>query len=142
MGPGGADPPLVTATSDRGDVVLGWLTRLTATLGVVGLLGFDGLSLVVARVQADDHATTAATAAVSDWSSHKDVQSAYDAALQALEADGDTGDTIDPASFRATPDGVVTLTLHHHAGTLLVQHLGPLRSWTTASATASAGSVH
>ncbi len=38
-----ADQPVVT--SDRGDIVLGWLTKLVVTLSLLGLVGFDLISL-------------------------------------------------------------------------------------------------
>src|SRR5438552_3888444 len=54
-------------TDDRGDIVLGWLTKLIVVLGVLGLLGFDAISLVQSRFQASDRATTAASAAADSY---------------------------------------------------------------------------
>lgn len=113
---------------DRGDVVLGWLTRVVVVLGVLGVLGFDGISLAQARFQAADRATTAASAAADAYKATHDVQKAYDAAYATTTG----GDTIETNTFQVAPDGTVTLRLHHEAVTLLVQHIGPLRHWADA----------
>jgi hypothetical protein len=46
-----------------------------------------------------------------------------------------SGDTIDASSFRAAPDGVVTLTLRREASTIVLHRIAPLRHWTQLSAT-------
>lgn len=113
-------------TSDRGDIVLGWLTRLVLGLAVVGLIGFDLVSLGATRFQAEDHAQSAARAAAEAYRAPSDLQAAYDAAArEALEH----GDTIDPTTFSVTPDRTVTLTLRRTAPTLLVEKVAPLRPW-------------
>lgn len=116
--------------SDRGDIVLGWLTRLVVLLGLLGLLGFDGISLAQARFQAADRATTAAAAAADDYKVNHDLQKAYNAALATVG----TGDTIETSTFAVTPDGTVTLRLHHEATTLLVGRIGPLARYAQATA--------
>lgn len=121
---------------DRGDIVLGWLTKLTVTLAVLGLIGFDVVSVVVGRLQAEDRAGTAARAAVSAWADGRDVQRAYDAAVLSLE--DPVADTIDPASFSVAPDGAVTLTVRHSASTMLLSKVEPLRERTASSATVTA----
>jgi hypothetical protein len=113
---------------DRGDIVLGWLTKLIVVLGVLGVLAFDGISLAQARFQAADHATTAASAAADDYKTNHDVQKAYDAAYATLSGT----DTIETKTFQVAADGTVTLRLHHEATTLLVQRIGALKHWTDA----------
>lgn len=120
---------------DRGDVVLGWLTKLVATLAVVGVLGFDAVSLGSGRFQAEDHAQGAARAASAAWQGDKRVQVAYDAALAEVVEAGDTIDTIDTADFTVAADGAVTLTLHHEVSTLLVHRVAPLRDLAVLTAT-------
>ena len=126
---------------DRGDIVLGWLTKLVVVLAVVGVIGFDLVALGVGRLQAEDRAAAAARAAASSWSSgSKDVQAAYDAAVARLaeDAGGLAEDSIDPSTFTVAPDGTVTLTLRHTAATLLVEKVAAARPWATASVTTSA----
>jgi hypothetical protein len=119
------------AKGDRGGIVLGWLGKLTLTLGVLALVGFDALSLVQARLQAGDRAATAATAAAQDFATSRDLQHAFDAAYATVAG----GDSIETGTFRVAADGAVTLRLHHGAVTLLVAKVPALRSWTDAVGT-------
>ena len=128
-------PADLIVMGDRGDVVLGWLTKLVATLAVLGVIGFDLVSLGAARFQAEDHAQTAVRAANESWKSAKDLQAAYDAALAEVV---EHGDTIDPQTFTVGPDGSITLTLHRTAPTMVVEKIGPVRSWADVEVTVSA----
>ena len=119
--------------ADHGDVVLSWLTKVVASLAVLGLAGFDGVSLVAARFSAADHAQTAATAAADAWSRTRNVQQAYDAAAAAIAT---SGDSIETTTFTVAADGAVHLTLHRQATTLLLHRVPALRSWLDASETA------
>ena len=119
---------------ERGDVVLGWLTKVVATLAVLGLIGFDAVSLGAARFRAEDSAHQAARAAAESFSTTKDMQKSYEAALDEVL---DTGDTIDPAGFTISPQGAVTLTLRHEAATLLVEKIPPLREYAVVTLTAT-----
>ena len=114
--------------TDRGDIILGWLTKLVVVLSVLGVLGFDAVSLVQARFQASDRAATAAGAAAAEYATSKDVQKAYNAAF-ATTVDNDT---IETGTFKVASDGTVDLRLHHEATTLLVQRISPLRKYADA----------
>ena len=120
---------------DRGDIVLGWLTKLVATMAVLGVVGFDLVSLGAARFQSEDHAQVAARAAGEAYRSAQNVQAAYDAAALAV---AEHGDTVDPASFSVGPDGRVTLTLHRTAPTVLVEKVAAVRHWAEVESTVSA----
>ena len=119
---------------DRGDIVLGWLTKLVATLVVVGVLGFDAVSLGAARFQAEDHAQAAVRAANDAYKGSKDLQAAYDAAVAEVV---EHGDTIDPQTFTIAPDGAITLRLHRTAATMLVEKIPPARGWAEVDVTVS-----
>jgi Tfp pilus assembly protein PilX len=120
---------------DRGDIVLGWLTRLTVVLALLGVVGFDVVALGVGRLTAEDRAQEAARAAVRTYSATAEVQRAYEAAL--AEADA-LEDSIDPTGFTVGPDGAVTLTLQHTSATLLLEKIGPVRDWATSRTTVTA----
>lgn len=111
---------------EHGDVVLGWLTKVVATLAVLGMIGFDAVSLGAGHFRAEDSAQTAARAAAEAFSNTKNLQQAYEAALDEVL---DSGATIDPAGFTINPQGEVTLTLRHEAPTLLVAKIPPLRHY-------------
>lgn len=121
---------------DAGSIVLGWLTKLTVTLSLVGLVVFDGISLVSANFTAADRAGTAARAASEVCQSTKgNVQKAYDAAYAvALE----NGDVVDTAGFSCLTDGTVSLTYRREAATLVMEKVGPLRRFTTVTASGTA----
>ena len=122
---------VISAHGDRGDIVLGWLTKVVVVLGVLGLLSFDGVSLVQARFQASDRAATAASEAADNYKSTKDPQQAYDAAMATVSGK----DTIETKSFTIADDGTVTLRLHHEATTLFIRRIRALHSWTDAVGT-------
>jgi hypothetical protein len=114
-------------THDSGSIVLGWLTKLVATLAFLGLLAFDGISLVKANFNAADHANTVASNAADVYRQTHDVQKAYNAAAHLAAADGET---VDANTFTVRPtDGHVLLTLHHEAKTLWMYRIGPLKNY-------------
>jgi hypothetical protein len=113
---------------DRGDVVLGWLTKVTVTLALLGLVGFDAVSLGAGQFQAEDHAQQAARAAVEAYRTTPDLQKAYDAAVGEVL---DDGDTIETEGFAAGADGSITLRLRREVPTLLVEKIPPLRDLAT-----------
>lgn len=123
---------------DRGDIVLGWLTKLVVTLAVLGVIGFDAISLVSTRFQTEDHAQSAARAASETYKSGKDLQAAYDAAVAEVV---EHGDTVDATTFAIAPDGAVTLTLQALAPTMLLEKVGPLRDWAQVETTVTGRSA-
>lgn len=132
-GTGRADPRPVT--SDRGDIVLGWLTKLVVVLSLLGVVGFDLISLASTRFQAEDHAQSAVRAAAAAWSGPLTLQAAYDAAVAEVV---EHGDTIEAESFSVLPDGTVTLTLLRAAPTLVLEKVPPLEKHTQVRRTVSA----
>ena len=110
--------------NDRGDIVLGWLTKVVAVLAVLGVIGFDLISLGTSYFQAEDHANAAARAAADAHRTGSNLQAAYDAALAEVV---EHGDTIDAGSFTVAPDGRVSLTLRRTAPTLIMEKVAPLR---------------
>jgi hypothetical protein len=125
---------------ERGDLVLSWLLKLSATLGLIGLLLFDCVSVVVAKVGVQDDAALAAREASDAADRGADVQGAYDAAVAAL-ADQSSPSVIDTATFTLGADDSATVTATRTASTFLFAHLGLLDTWVEASATATAAPV-
>jgi hypothetical protein len=113
------------AASERGDIVLGWLTRVAVTLAVVGLIAFDSIAILAARLGVSDDAQSAAEVANTAWhDNHGSVQAAYDAAATYAEAHGEECPVKD---FSVTSTGVVNLRLTGKATTLVVGHIGPIK---------------
>ncbi|MFL6239049.1 MAG: hypothetical protein ACJ735_06115 [Actinomycetes bacterium] len=113
------------AASERGDVVLGWLTRVVVILALFALAAFDAIAVASARFSITDDANAAAEVANSTWNQmNGNVQAAYDAAAGYADQHNET---IVRGSFSVAPTGAVYLTLHGHATTLVMSHLGPLK---------------
>lgn len=127
---------MTTDPADAGVIVLGWLTKIVLSLAVVGLIGFDVISVVVANFSAGERGTRAARVASSACLASKgDVQQAYDAAYAvALEY----ADTIDTIGFSCVPNGEVSLVYRHETATLLIAKIGPLKKYSVATATSNA----
>lgn len=106
-------------------MVLGWLTRLTIVLALVGVVGYDAIALGVAQLSTVDAANTAAAAAVDSYRQHPDVTAASAAAQTALPA----GDEVVGGSFTVTPAGGVGLKVHKHVETLVVRYLPRVKMW-------------
>jgi hypothetical protein len=113
--------------SDSGAIVLGWLTRLVVVFAVLGVLAYDGVSVVVAHVHVADKATQIASSAADTYKTGKSVQQAYEQAEADAQADGDS---IKPQDFVVLPTGTVQITLHRVAVTLWMQRIGPLKHLT------------
>jgi hypothetical protein len=112
---------------DAGDVILSWLTRVVLVIAVTAVIGFDGLSIAVAHVSAKDDANSAAVAAATAWVSDKGALAPTLLAAQNSAAQHD--ETVLPNSLTVGADGTVHLQLERDATTLLIRHIGPLRSW-------------
>lgn len=119
---------------DRGDIVLGWLTRITVFLVAGGLVVFDLGSVAVGHLRAQDAADRASQAASSSWQETKNAQAAFNAAAAAVDP---TTETADPTSFRIDPDGRAHVTVSHEAVTLMLYRFDTLARYATATATGS-----
>jgi hypothetical protein len=122
--------------SDRGDIVLGWLTRVVVVLAIVALLGFDGVQVGLSTVQLQDQANDAATAGRDAYASHKDVAEALLAA-QATAAEENTQNVVVKGSFVVARDGSVSIELTRPIHTVVAHHL-PVAGFKTATAGGSA----
>jgi len=101
---------------DRGSIVLGWLTRVTLILTLLGLAGFELLSVLVTRVAIEDIGQTAALEAIEDYKLNHDTAAAFHAA--SAEAEGQ-GASIIKKTFEID-DQSVTFELTKTAPTLLL----------------------
>jgi hypothetical protein len=123
---------------DRGDVILGWFTKVTVVLAVFGVLMFDAVSVGVAKMNANDIAGDAAAAAADSWGESHDARAAYLAA----ERDAATHDaTVDRKAFHIDADGTVHVTLSRDATTVLLFRTRTTKKWTHAVGTGARRSV-
>ena len=116
------------ARDDSGLIVLGWLTKLVVTMAVLGLIGFDGVSLVAAKFSAADRAATYANDAALMFKQSKDIDKTYATIVTEAAA---KGDTVDIKKFSVAPDGQVTLKIAHVANTIWMDKVSFLKEYTT-----------
>ena len=121
---------------DRGDILLGWLAKLVLGLGLVALLGFDGVTVGLATVSVQDQANTAAGAARDEYAMHHNARLAYQAALDSAKA-ADSADVIKPLEFTVTSTGEVKLTMTRQIHTVVAHYL-PVDKFKVATAVGSA----
>lgn len=114
-------------SSQRGDIIVGWLTRLVAVFAVIGIAGYDAISLTVTKATASDHAGTAALDAAEAWAQTRDLRQTYAAAAETAARGGDTVAT---NSLVVDADGTVHVRLCRTATTLLLQRTDRTRKWT------------
>src|SRR4051794_16893203 len=104
--------------AEEDPVVIGWLTRVTIVLALLGVLVFDSSALLVGRVSVADHADTAAQAAADSWHAQHSEAAALVAAEQSAGSD-----KVVPDSLQIASDGATTLQLHRTVSTMVVRHL-------------------
>lgn len=113
---------------ERGSIIVGWLSKVALALVLFGIVGFDVVSVGVAKVSASDNAQNAAREGVEAYvASRGDINRAYAASLRYAE---EHGGTIDPEDFLVHPDGTITVKVRKTATTLLFFRTGATKKWT------------
>lgn len=105
-----------------GSIVLGWLVRLTAVLGLVGIIAFDAIAIGVAKMGTTDGAAITARAAQDQFDRTGDLRTAQQVA-DATAAE--LGLTL--VAFQMDRKGGVTLTVGRVADTIVLARIGPLQ---------------
>jgi hypothetical protein len=112
--------------SERGDVVLSWLTKLVVFFALAGVVLFDAISVGTTYSSVADQGSYAAHQASESWDETKDLQKAYLTA-SSVAADANSLNVVDPKSFRIDPDGTVHLKISRTATTVVLYRIGPLK---------------
>ncbi len=120
---------------ERGEIVLGWLTKITLVLSVFGLLGYEMVSLGLTRLQTEDIAAEVARRGSEIWQRGRDVQQAYLAGAEVATA---KGGVVSPDKFVVEPDGTVSVTVCREATSLLLYRTKRTRKWLETCETARA----
>ncbi|HEU4910752.1 MAG TPA: hypothetical protein VFV76_02530 [Actinomycetes bacterium] len=131
-----ADP----APADRGDIILGWLTKITAVLAVAGIGLFDAISIGTTAVNLADQGSYAAREASEVWQSTQSVQKAYDTAVEVAREQNGLNE-IDPTSFRIEQDNTVRLRISREAATLVLFRWDRTAKWAQLESDAEGRSV-
>jgi hypothetical protein len=126
--------------NERGDIVLGWITKLLVGFTLAGVVLFDAMSVGVTMSSVADQGSNAASQASDTWSTTKNLQKAYLAA-QAAASESNALNVIDPKTFTVDPDGTIHLTISRTATTLVLYRIGPLKHFADITQPAHARSV-
>jgi hypothetical protein len=113
---------------ERGDVVLSWFVKVAGVIVVLGVIGFDAISVLTTRLAVEDDAGAAARTASETWDSRHDVRASLVAAQESAAAQ-DPANIVDPKGFLIDPDGTAHVTIRREAATLVIKHAGPARHW-------------
>jgi len=116
------------AHPDRGDIVLGWLTKLVVIFGLAGIVFFDAISVGVTASSLTDQGSYAARDASEQWQETKSVQKAYDKAVQTA-AEANPLNSVDAQSFRIDADNTVHLTISREATTIVLHRWSRTARW-------------
>ena len=127
-------------TSDRGGIVVSWLTKLVVAFAVAGLVLFDAISVGSTMANVADQGSTAAMEASSTWDGTHDVQAAYDAAV-ASATEQDPGNRVSAKGFAVDSDGTVHLRISREARTLILFRWERTRKWAEVTREARGRSV-
>lgn len=101
---------------DDGSIVFGWLGRVTVALALIGLIGFEVLSIAVTQVGIADAGATAGDRALTVYAETKDPNAAFLAADQYVTSQGAV---LVKKSFQISPESV-TFEVKKTAPTLLL----------------------
>ena len=125
---------------DRGDIVLGWLTKIVVVLGLAGLGFFDAISVAVTATTLSDQGRYAAREASAAWQQTGNVQQAYDAAVESA-TEANPANSVDTQTFRIDPDDTVHLRVSRTATSLLLFRWSRTAEWAQLEREASGRSV-
>jgi hypothetical protein len=125
--------------NDRGAARLATVTWLLVVLAVIGVVGFDGISILADRVSAQNDAQTAAYAASQEWHTTPNLDDAYQAAVASVAG---KGDVISTHHFTVDSNGTIHLILRRRADSILLGHISSLRHYTMAIEHGDANSIN
>lgn len=114
--------------NERGDIVLGWLTKIVLVLGVAGLFLFDAISLGTTAMSLSDQGSYAARQASERWQTTGSLQEAYNAAVAAA-TEMNSANVVDTKTFRIDEDNTVHLTVGRTATSILLYRWGKTATW-------------
>lgn len=116
-----------TIGNDRGAARLATMAWLFVVLAIVGVCAFDAFSIMSSRVSVENDAQTAAYAASDNWHTSRNLDDAYQAAVDAIAG---KGETVETKHFVVDADGTVHLVLRAHTRSVLLGRIGALRHLT------------
>jgi hypothetical protein len=123
--------------TDSGAVRVGYVTRLAVVLAIIGVFGYDGVSILAVHISASSDANNAADAASANWQQTHNVTLAYQAASAEVAAHHERVLTC-PTCFSIAADNTAHVEVRRTAHTLLFSRIGFLRHATIVTEPADA----
>lgn len=114
---------------ERGDIISSWLVQLLLVMAVVGLVGYEALSIAITTLTLDGDAEQVADAAADAYERDQDTDDAREAAN--AEADRRGAEVID----LAVEDDVIFVTVSKDTPTVLVHRIPGLEGTAEVAAT-------
>ena len=120
--------------NERGLIVLGWIFKIIVLLAILGAASFETGAIIVSKGTADRVAIDAARDAGQVYGDTQDLAKAEQAAKDDAAKDHATVTRVRPINGGHS----IEVTVTKKASTFLVQHIGFLKRYATASSTHSA----
>lgn len=120
---------------ERGDIISGWLMQLLLFMAVVGLFGYELLSIAITSLTLDGDVEQVADAAADAYGSTEDV----DAALEAARAEAERRNTSVVDLTVDEQAQVVVVTVVKETPTLFVHRIPGLEGTKDVAATRRSG---
>ena len=125
---------------DRGGIVIGWLTKLTVALALVGIVLFDAIAIGTTRATVADDGAYAAHEAADIWADTHDLQQTFARATTAA-LERNSANAVSTKGFTVDPDGTVHLVISRTADTMVVYRWSRTAKWAEVRTTAKGRSV-
>lgn len=120
--------------AETGGIITGWLGQLVVLMAVLGVLGYEAISVAVTAINLEDDALEVAQAAARAYGAQPRVKAAQEAAAQEAESVG-----VQLVSLDVDKEGgTVVATVTRTADTLFIHELGPLEDLATRTTTGRA----
>jgi hypothetical protein len=123
--------------TDIGAVRVGYVTKLAVALAIIGVFGYDGVSVLAVHISTSTDADNAADAASANWQQTHNVTLAYQAASEEVAAHDEKVLTC-TTCFSIAPDNTAHVELRRTAHTLLFSRIGFLRHATVVTESGNA----
>jgi hypothetical protein len=116
---------------DERGIIIGWFVKILLSLAILAVTVFEAGAIIVATVGVDGTADVAAREAALEYGRSKNEP----AARKIAEDTARRGDAV-LTSFKITAGGhSIIVVLSRTAKTKIAQHIGPLKKFTTPTAT-------
>ena len=121
--------------------MLGWIVRIVVGVALAGVLLFEAGAVLVAAVNADTAARSAAQEAVATYAHDHDARAAKADADRQAAAEGAVVTSFDAGPAGTGEQSRVIVTVRKTAKTLFIQHIPGLKRYVQQSASSTAYST-